>query len=76
MVIYHVSGSGIFFWDFFVLCGHVWTDTPTFWDPLQNPDKTAKNWQIFVQTKLATSPYIIRGPGKRRGEGEMMKRTK
>ena len=39
---------------FFVLCRCVWTNTPTFWDPLQNLDKTAPNWQIFVQTKLAT----------------------
>jgi hypothetical protein len=43
-----------FFWDFFVLCGRVRTNTPTFWDPPQNPDKTAPNWQIFVRTKLAT----------------------
>ena len=39
---------------FFVLCGCVQTNTPTFWDPSQNSDKTAPNWQIFVCTKLAT----------------------
>ena len=61
MVIYHVSGSGghlarsgKFFWDFFVLCGRVRTNTHTFGDPPQNPDKIAPNWQIFVRTKLAT----------------------
>ena len=46
--------AGKFFLDFFVLCGLVRTNTHTFGDPLQNPDKTAPNWQIFVRTKLAT----------------------